>query len=99
MDRIRTTFAALKTPYYSASKEISRGKKSGHNPWKQDHQKAKKAKRGVLKRGKYTFTLDRWQNDEVYRESYLVHNWTEEYVKYLDMHLVDNDYDMKAPST
>ena len=32
MDRIRTAFAAFKTPYYRASVIISRGKKSGHNP-------------------------------------------------------------------
>ena len=43
MDRIRTAFAALKTPYYRASVIISRGKKSGHNPWQQDHQKAMNA--------------------------------------------------------
>ena len=42
------------------------------------------AKRGALKRGKYTSILDRWQNDEVYRESQLVHGWTEEWVKYFD---------------
>ena len=51
---------------------------------KKDHQKAMDAKRGVLKRGKYTSLLDRWQNDEVYRESQLVHGWTEEWVKYFD---------------
>ena len=28
--------------------------------------------------------MDRWQNDEVYRESQLVHGWTDERVKYLD---------------
>ena len=28
--------------------------------------------------------MDRWQNDEVYRESQLVHGWTDEWVKYLD---------------
>ena len=37
MDRIRTAFAALKTPYYRAPVFISRGKKSGHNPWQQNH--------------------------------------------------------------
>ena len=43
---IRTAFAALKTPYHRAS-VISRGKKSGHNPWQMDHQKAMDAKRGA----------------------------------------------------
>ena len=76
MDRIRTAFAA--------SVVISRGKKSGHNPWQQDHHKAMDAKRGVLKRSKYISILDRWQNDEVYRASHLLHGWTDEWVKYFD---------------
>ena len=42
------------------------------------------AKRGVLQRGKHTSKVDRWQNDEVYRASQLVHGWTDEWVKYLD---------------
>ena len=82
MDRIRTAFAASKNPYYRASVTISRGKKSGHNPWQRDHQKAMDAIRGVLKRGKYTSRLDRWQNDEVYRASQLVHGWTKEYLRF-----------------
>ena len=41
-------------------------------------------KRGVLKRGKDTSLLDRWQNDELHRASQLVHGWTDEWVKYLD---------------
>ena len=85
MDRIRTASGALKkTLCYRASVIITRGKKSGHNLWQQDHQKAMDVKRGVLKRGKYTSTLDRWQNDEAYRASHLVHGWTDEWVKYLD---------------
>ena len=52
------------------------GNKIIKKPWMQ--------KRGVLKRGKYTSFLDRWQNDEVYRASQLVHVWTDERVKYLD---------------
>ena len=81
MDRTRT---ALKNPYHRASVIISRGKKSGHNPWQMDHQKATDAKRRVLKRGKCTSFLDRWQNDEVYRASQVVHGWTDEWVKYPD---------------
>ena len=27
---------------------------------------------------------DRWRNDQVYRASQLAHNWTDEWVKYLD---------------
>ena len=85
MDRIRAQFAALKKkPYYRASEIISRGKNIGHNPWQMDHQKAMDAKSGELKRGKCTSFLDRWQNDEVFRASQLVHGWTDEWVKYLD---------------
>ena len=84
MERMRAAIAALKTPQYSASVIISRRKKSGHNPWQMDHQKAMDAKRGVLRRAKDTSILDRWQNDEVYRASRLVHGWTDEWVKYLD---------------
>ena len=32
MDRIRTAFAALKTPYDRTTVILSRGRKSGHNP-------------------------------------------------------------------
>ena len=46
--------------------------------------KAMDARRGATKRHEYTSTLDRWQNDEIYRASQLVHGWTEEWVKYLD---------------
>ena len=35
------------------------------------------------KKGKDAITL-RWQQDEQYRESQMVHGWTEEYCKYLD---------------
>ena len=44
MDRIRTAFATIKTPNNRTSVIISRAKNSGHNPWKQDHQKAMDAK-------------------------------------------------------
>ena len=56
MDRIRSGFAALNTPDYRASVIISRGKKSGHNPWQMDHQKAVDAKRGATKPGEYLYT-------------------------------------------
>ena len=50
-----------------------------------DHAKAMDARRGATKNSrKFTTVLDRWQNDEIYRASQLVHGWTEEYVKYLD---------------
>ena len=45
LDRIRAAFEALKAPYYRAAPIISRGKKCGHNPWQQDHHKARDALR------------------------------------------------------
>ena len=84
MDQVRTTFAALTSPHCRSSVIISREKQSGHNPWQQDHQKAMDAKRGVPKRGKHTSKLERWQNDDVYRASQLVHDWTGEWGKNLD---------------
>ena len=84
MDRTREAFAALKTPYYRTTVIPSRGRRSGHNPWKMDHQKAMDARRGATKRHEYTSILDRWPNDEIYRASQLVHGWTEGWVKYLD---------------
>ena len=85
MERIRAVFAALKTPYFRTTAILSRWRKGGHNPWQTDHAKAMDARRGATKHSrKFTTTLDRWQNVEIYRDSQLVHGWTEEYVKYLD---------------
>ena len=95
LDRIREAFAALKTLYYRTRDAIWRGMKSGHNPWQKDHHTAMDAKRRVQKRGKYTSIMDRWQNDEVYRESQLVHGWTD-WVKYLD-YISEIDISHNAP--
>ena len=73
MNRIRTAFAALKTPYLRASVMISRRERevvTTHGKW--IIKKTMDAKRGVLKRGKYTSLLDRWQNDEENRASQFV---------------------------
>ena len=52
------------------------------------------ARRGVLKRCKFTSVLDRCQNDEIYRASQMVHGWIEDYVKYLDyISMIDISYD------
>ena len=83
-DRIRVSFAALKTPYYRTAKTLSSGEKSGHNQWQVDHLEAMGAKGGATKRRDDTSVLSRWQNDEMYRASHLAHGWTETYVKYLD---------------
>ena len=59
-------------------------KKCGHSPWQLDHHKARDALKSATKNEKYTSIWDRWQRDEVYRASQLAHNWTDEWVKYLD---------------
>ena len=95
----------LKTPYYRTRDVISRGKKSGHNPWQQEYHKAMDAKRGALKRGKYTSVLDRWQNDEVFIESPVAHGWTASTsttsprLTSVIMRLADRDYDITTLST
>ena len=97
MERIRAALSALKTPYFRATATLSRGRKSGHNPWQTDHAKAMAARRGATKNcRKFTSILDRWQNDEIYRASQLVHGWTEEYVKYLD-YISQIDINYEAP--
>ena len=96
MERTKQAFAALKTPHYRASVIISRGKKSDHNPWQMDHQKAMDAKGVVQKRGKYTSRLDRWQLDEEDRASQLAIGWTETHVRYLD-HITEIDISYNAP--
>ena len=53
-------------------------------------------KRSKEKQRKFTSVLDRWQDDEIYRASQLVHGWTEEYVKYLD-YISQIDISYEAP--
>ena len=50
IDRIRAALAALKTPFYSTTVILSRGKNSGHNQWQMDHQKS----HGCMKRSNET---------------------------------------------
>ena len=57
-DRIRATFAALKTPYYRTAITLSRGKKHGHNQWQIDHGEAVDAKKGARRRGNHTSILE-----------------------------------------
>ena len=62
MDRITAAFAALKTSYFRTTVILSRGRKSGHNQWQMNHQKAMDARRGATKRHEHTSLLDRWMN-------------------------------------
>ena len=86
MDRIRTAFAALKTPYFRTTEISARGKKSGHNPWQTDHAKAMDVRRGATKKRPQIYfcagPMAERQNDEICRASQLVRGWTEEHVKY-----------------
>ena len=83
----RSSFCSVENSILSYHRNICQeGRKSGHNPMAdRSCQKAMDARRGATKNSrKFTTVLDRWQNDEIYRASQLVHGWTEEYVKYLD---------------
>ena len=111
MDRIRATLAALKTPCYRTTGTLSRGRKSGHNQWQIGHQKAMDARRGVLKRGKYTSTPLLWTDGRTTKHTERL-NWytvgltsgpststTFPRLTSVMEHLTDSDYDMKAHST
>ena len=96
MERIRAACAAFETPYFRTTAILSKGRKSGLNPWQTDHAKAMDTRRGATKNShKITYILD-WQNDEIYRASQLVHGWTEEYVKYFD-YISQIDISYEAP--
>ena len=61
MGRIRAAFAALQTPHFRVAAILSRGWKSGHNPWQTDHVKAMDARRAATK-NRRKFTLY-WTDD------------------------------------
>ena len=71
-----------------ASVNISRGKKSGHNPWQMDHQKSMGAKRGRQTRDKYTSVLYQWQTEVI--------GWMETHVQYFDC-ISEIDISFNAP--
>ena len=79
-------------PYYAAKMNCSRGKKHGYAQWQKDHWKAKDALRAAVKTGKVSI-LQRWQEDEVDRESQSVHGWAESFCRYLDaIYKIDISY-------
>ena len=55
--------------------DIIHGRQIMPKPWMHKEEQRKTAANSLL---------DRWQNDEIYRASQLVHGWTEESVKYFD---------------
>ena len=106
MDRIRAVFAALKTPFYRTTGILSRWRKSGHNRWQMDHQKAMNERRGATKKHEYTSKLDRWQNDEIFRASQLAlvgqrrgssTSTTSSRLTSVIKHLTDSDYGALIP--
>ena len=82
-DKLSIKFKAMIAPDYAAKMNCSRSKKHGEAQWQKDHWKAKDALRAAIKKGKESI-LQRWQEDEVYRESLAKHMWTESYRRYLD---------------
>ena len=62
----------------------TRGARHGVQPWQKHHFLAKEFLKKIHKKGIYTSILDRFQNDEVFHESQLQHNWTKEWCEYLD---------------
>ena len=85
MRRIKAAFEVLKAPCCRTSAINARRYKHGPNLWQEHHFKAKDALCGCSKgKRQCTSIWDRWQSDETYRESQLVHEWSDAPVRYLD---------------
>ena len=66
------------------------GYKHGPNLWQEHHHKTKDALHGCSKgKRQYASIWDRWQRDETDKESQLVHEWSDAWVRYLD-HIAKN---------
>ena len=61
------------------------GAKHGAQPWQKHHVLAKEFMRKINKNRIFTSILDRFQNDEVFHESQLQHNWTLDYIGTIDI--------------
>ena len=84
--RIKKSLRNLKkAPHYRTSPISTRGRECGPNLWQQHHHKAGDALRSATKgdRG-FTSIWDRWQNDEICRQSQLAHDGSDVWVRYLD---------------
>ena len=82
-NRIRAAFVALKTPYFRSTATLS-GVRKWAEPLADRSFKSHDTTRGATKRGEYTSFLDRYQNEEVYWPSHLVHGLTQHWSNYLD---------------
>ena len=88
MNQMKEAFEILKAPYYRTSMTVTRGSKCGPNPWQQHHHKARDALRSAAKGDSgFTSIWDRWQSDAACKQSQLVHNWSDAWVRNLD-HIV-----------
>ena len=77
MDRIREAFEALHQLFREERNAVL-------IPGTKTIIKLEMHEKDATKRDMYTLIWDRWQNDEVYWASKLAHNWTDEWVQYLD---------------
>ena len=97
MRRIKAACEVLKAPCFRPSAFTARGCKHGPSLWQAHHYKAKDALRGCSKnKRQYTSIWDRWQRDETYRESQLVPEWSDAWVRCLD-HIANIDISHTAP--
>ena len=96
-DESKLLFEILKAPCFRTSAIAARGCKFGPNLWQEHHHKANDAPRGASKgKRECTSIWDRWQNDD-YRKSQLVHDWSDAWVRYSD-HIAQIDISHKAPN-
>ena len=84
MDRIRATFAALKTPYCRTAVTLSRGRKHGHNQWQIDDAKEVDAKKGARRRRNHPCILSQGRTTKYTERLRWRSDGLRPYVKYLD---------------
>ena len=91
INRIKESFDILKAPF-RASPISTRGRKCGPNLWQQHHLKARDASQSATKgERQFTSIWDWWQNYAIYRQSQLLRDWLDAWVRYLD-HIVHVQY-------
>ena len=85
INRIKEVFEIPKASFFRASPISTRGSKCGLNQWQQHRHKARDALRSAAKGDRaFTSIWERWQNDEIHKQSQLAHNWSDAWVRYLD---------------